>query len=188
MNIHTQPGRGPGQLDLTASKDNDEPTPTEFRGMLINACADFDASMGDTKPIETAEEAVDNALARGRVRYPGGQLVPVVQEPEPDDDENAVWGIEAQAEIEISRLPGGSVLIHEPPGPGTQAEGERIVVTAGNAVAFARRVLWAAGFKGVLIATSAGGGYCDLEDGDTAGEFAPERQKPGYGPVAGGAG
>lgn len=113
------------------------------------------------------------------------QLVTVAhepeQEPEPDDDGNTVWGIEPQAEIEISRLPGGSVLIHEPPGPGTQSEGESIVVAPRNVVTFAYNVLAAAGFKGVLIATGAGGGYCDLEDGDTPDKYAPERQKPGYG-------
>lgn len=40
--------------------DLDEPTPTQKRKMLIAGCEDFDAKF---KP-ETAEEAVDNFLAR----------------------------------------------------------------------------------------------------------------------------
>ena len=38
---------------------------------------------------------------------------------------------------------------------------------------FARCILWAAGFKSVLIATGdGGGGYRDVEDGDSPERFA----------------
>jgi hypothetical protein len=37
----------------------------------------------------------------------------------------------------------------------------------------ARSILWAAGFKGPLIATyDSGGGYCDAEDGELPEHFA----------------
>jgi hypothetical protein len=47
----------------------------------------------------------------------------------------------------------------------------RVFVTRGNAVQLARNILFAAGFKGVLIATCVGGGYADVEDGDLPEHF-----------------
>lgn len=193
------------QLDLISPAANggaQAPTEAEARRFLKNAMRDamslFPAENTKEAMLEALSgndgvmnAALDEMLRRIGPNSPGtmaeaaaGTALVVMPEAEAaeDDDANAVWGIEAQAEIEISRLPGGSVLVHELPGPGTQSEGERIVVTAGNAVAFARRVLLAAGFKGVLIATcGGGGGYCDLEDGDLPERYAPENQKPGYG-------
>ena len=150
------------QLDLI-----EDQTPTEFRQMLINGLADFDAKV---KP-ESAEEVVDAMLASGKVRFPGGgnSLVPV-NEPEPEEEET-FWCIPPQAEIEISKLPGGAVRIHQVPGPGTQSEGETITVAQNNAVALARRILWAAGWQAVLIAAGSGGGYVDVNDGDIPGDF-----------------
>jgi hypothetical protein len=46
-----------------------------------------------------------------------------------------------------------------------------VFVTRGNAVQLARNILFAAGFKGVLIATCVGGGYADVEDGDLPEHF-----------------
>jgi hypothetical protein len=60
-----------GDTEVAATAENASaatPSPTEFRHMLIEATKDF-----DTKMTETAEEAVDNALASGKVKYPAAE-------------------------------------------------------------------------------------------------------------------
>lgn len=88
--------------------------------------------------------------------------------PEPEkrasepDTENLFWEIPRQDEITFRKV-GGSVLVEQVTGLG---ESYSIEVSLGNAVGFARRVLWAAGFKYVnLSAGDNGMTWIDLDDG-----------------------
>lgn len=68
-------------LGIAEPLGNSPPTPTERRHMLIEGCKDFDRM----HPPETAEEAVDNAIAKRVVSLAPGQCPPppgVVDEPE----------------------------------------------------------------------------------------------------------
>jgi hypothetical protein len=84
------------------------------------------------------------------------------------DDEPTSWGIERQLEIIVRSCTDGSINIEQEGDHGSAHEDGGIVMVAqSNAVALARRILWAAGFKGILISKTTGGGYEDLNDGDT---------------------
>jgi hypothetical protein len=74
------------------------------------------------------------------------------------------WGIPSQDRIECSATNDDEIEI-EQISPVHPDENVRIHVARSNAVRLARSVLFAAGFKSVLIATADGGGLCDLEDG-----------------------
>jgi YHS domain-containing protein len=96
--------------------------------------------------------------------------LPAVIPPEPKDAPQATpddycWVVPFQPRIECSRTNDDEVEI-EQLSPFHPDENVRIHVARSNAVRLARCILWATGFKGVLIAsTDGGGGYSDVEDG-----------------------
>lgn len=86
------------------------------------------------------------------------------------------WGIPPQREIRVSTISDGDIEIEEISPLGSD-EDARIVVNVSNAVRMARSILYAAGFQGILIATTdGGGGYRDLDDGAEAWQFERERE------------
>jgi hypothetical protein len=85
--------------------------------------------------------------------------------------EDYCWVVPFQPRIECSRTNDDEVEI-EQFSPIHSDENVRIHVARSNAVWLARCILWAAGFKSVLIATGdGGGGYRDVEDGDLPEHF-----------------
>lgn len=72
--------------------------------------------------------------------------------------------IPRQAEITVEEMRDGNIRIEQEDERG--GDNTIVVLSRMNAVQFARMVLWAAGFKHVVIATRAQGGFVDLEDGD----------------------
>jgi hypothetical protein len=76
---------------------------------------------------------------------------------------NWYWSVPRQDEIACMATTDGEIEIEQ--------NDRRVFVTRGNAVLLARNILYAAGFKGVLIATCVGGGYADVEDGDLPEHF-----------------
>jgi hypothetical protein len=152
------------RLGIAEPLGNSTPSPTERRHMLIEGVKDFDARV---KP-ESAEEAVDNAIADGKISTTG------------DADGYTFWPIPRQATIECREQPGGGVEIWQE-GQHGGADETIIHVAAGNAVMLARHILYAAGFLTVGIYTHEKAGNVDLENGDLASNFYDE--KPGYGPV-----
>jgi hypothetical protein len=90
----------------------DEPTPTEFRSMLIEGTKDFDNKF----PQETAEEAVDNAIAKGVVSLAPGKCPPppgVVDEPryDPFDPKDGDIVVPHQPAIAVYENTSGAVVI-----------------------------------------------------------------------------
>jgi hypothetical protein len=96
--------------------------------------------------------------------------LPAVIPPKPKDAPEAppddfCWSVPHQNRIECSPTMDDEIEI-EQLSPLGESENTRIFVTRSNAVQLARSILYAAGFKGVLIATTdGGGGYSDVEDG-----------------------
>ena len=89
-----------------------------------------------------------------------------------DDSADYCWAVPSQARIECWATNGDEIEI-EQISPVHEDENIRIDVARSNAVRLARCILWAAGFKSVLIATGdGGGGYRDIEDGDLPEHFA----------------
>jgi hypothetical protein len=86
--------------------------------------------------------------------------------------EDYCWVVPFQPRIECSLTNDVEIEI-EQISPIHEDENIRIDVARSNAVRLARCILWAAGFKSVLIATGdGGGGYRDIEDGDLPEHFA----------------
>jgi hypothetical protein len=89
-----------------------------------------------------------------------------------DDSADYCWAVPSQARIECWATNEDEIEI-EQISPIHEDENIRIDVARSNAVRLARCILWAAGFKSVLIATGdGGGGYRDIEDGDLPEHFA----------------
>jgi hypothetical protein len=89
-----------------------------------------------------------------------------------DDSADRCWAVPFQAHIECSLTNDDEIEI-EQISPVHEDENIRIDVARSNAVRLARCILWAAGFKSVLIATGdGGGGYRDVEDGGLPEHFA----------------
>lgn len=80
-----------------------------------------------------------------------------------------------QSELRIARTENGSVSIFEPPGNGTQPDGETVMVAPENVVTFVRKVLRVAGFPDVEIIVKDQGERCsfptELLDGDRASDL-----------------
>jgi hypothetical protein len=88
-----------------------------------------------------------------------------------EDHSNWCWSVPHQARIECAATVDGEVEI-EQINPLGVSDNQRIWVSRGNAVQLARNILFATGFKGILIATTdGGGGYRDVEDGDLPKHF-----------------
>jgi hypothetical protein len=104
-------------------------------------------------------------------------LPAVLDQPRPKDEpadtaEDICWVVPFQPRIECWATNEDEIEI-EQISPIHEDENIRIDVARSNAVRLARCILWAAGFKSVLIATSdGGGGYRDVEDGDLPEHFA----------------
>jgi hypothetical protein len=63
---HKTVGSARERLGLASPLGNSPPTPTEQRHMLIEGCKDFDKRYPPgPSDVQTAEEAVDNAIAKG---------------------------------------------------------------------------------------------------------------------------
>jgi hypothetical protein len=89
-----------------------------------------------------------------------------------EDGSGYCWAVPSQDRIECSPTNDDEIEI-EQISPVHADENVRIHVARSNAVRLARCILWAAGFKSVLIATGdGGGGYRDVEDGDLPEHFA----------------
>jgi hypothetical protein len=102
--------------------------------------------------------------------------LPAVTEPPEKDapaaSEDYCWVVPFQPRIECSLTNDDEIEI-EQISPIHEDENIRIDVARSNAVRLARCILWAAGFKSVLIATGdGGGGYRDIEDGALPEHFA----------------
>ena len=86
-------------------------------------------------------------------------------EHESDEQPNEwCWSIEPQAEIHVWAVKDGSIEI-EQKSPLGEENDQHILVAAPNAVRLARTILYAAGFKNIVIATGTGGSLVDVEDG-----------------------
>jgi hypothetical protein len=92
--------------------------------------------------------------------------LPAVIEPKPksEDGGGLCWAVPHQRRIECWATNDDEIEIEEYSERG-ESDNVRICVARCNAVRLARSILYATGFKGVLIATGAKGGYCDVEDG-----------------------
>jgi hypothetical protein len=176
------------------------PTPTEHRQMLINAGEAFDAKYPPgPSEVRAAEEAVDNAIAEGKIGYanagrggvgdevaarPCVNVREIVSKLAPEDDPNMqmYWHIPHQAAIECRALVNGGVEVWQ---EGQNGDDEAVIihVAAGNVVQLARHMLYAAGFKNIGIYTHERAGNVDVEDGHLASNFYEDDDKPGYGPV-----
>jgi hypothetical protein len=127
---HKTVGAWRARLETNSPPGNSAPTPTEFRGMLIEGVKDFDANV---KP-ETAEEAVDNALAKGIVKpplVPGSKCPPppgVVDEPEEDffSPDSTTMVIPHQPAIAVYENTLGAVVIRQEQDFGDD-DGDRII-------------------------------------------------------------
>lgn len=112
-----------------------------------------------------------NAAQRGEasVGVVAAQALGVAPEPvkpaSEQKDEELVWEIPRQDEITF-RKDGDSVLIEQTDGVG---DSYSIRISLPNAVGFARRVLWAAGFDYVMLSAGDNGmTWIDLDDGAEA--------------------
>lgn len=158
----------------TSSTNSPEPTPTDRRHMLIAGAEDFTAKFPEWVDGRTAEQQVDDAIAKGIVSLATGG---------DEDGKDVCWTIPHQARIECSLTPNGDVQIWQEGQHGLDDD-DRIHVAPRNAVALARCILFAAGFKSIgIYAYVAGGGCVDLEDGDTPEAQGRAEKKQGYGVV-----
>lgn len=113
----------------------------------------------------------DTVTEEIRATTPEATAKPIMHEP---------WQgrIDRQYSIEIAGVNNcGSIDVHiEQEGQhGYGEESAVVIVSASNAVRFARMVLWAAGFKAVTIAAMPRPGqYLDIEDGAEADQFTWE--------------
>jgi hypothetical protein len=65
---HKTVGSWREKLGIASPLGNSPPTPTEHRHMLIEGCKDFDKKFPPgPSEVRTAEEAVDNAIAEGKI-------------------------------------------------------------------------------------------------------------------------
>jgi hypothetical protein len=160
------------RLGIASRLGNSPPTPTEQRHMLIAAATDFNKRY-PPGPSETgtAEEQVDEAIAKGVVKLAPG-----------DPDLEVYWQIPRQAAIECRALVGGGVEIWQ---EGQHGGGDDVIihVAAANVVNLARLMLYAAGFKNIGIYTHERGGNVDIDDGHLASNYYEDDNKHGYGPV-----
>lgn len=165
-----------GQLPLDRGASRPPPTPTEQRRLLVNGAAEFNRNH-PPRPGEpqTAEEAVDDALAKGVVRL-HTQVALLDRHDAIEADAAAaparggvepVYSIQHQAQIECRALVDGGVEITQAGQHGPD-EDATIHVAAGNVVRLARLLLLAAGFRDPGVISDTGRGCVDLIDGDTA--------------------
>ncbi|MBP1092994.1 hypothetical protein [Bradyrhizobium diazoefficiens] len=169
---HKTVGAARERMGIACPLGNSPPTPTERRAMLIAGAADFMAKHPEQHDGTTAEEAVDAAVAAGKISLAPGPN---------EDDMDLCWIIPRQALIECRPTHDGTVEIWQQGQLGPDDD-QRIDVAPRNAVALARRILWAAGFKSIgIFAYVKGAGCVDLEDGDEPESVRCE--PPGYGPV-----
>jgi hypothetical protein len=85
--------------------------------------------------------------------------------------EDYCWVVPFQPRIECSQTNDDEIEIEEI-SPIHEDENVRIHVARSNAVRLARAILFATGFKSVLIATlDGGGGYTDIKDGSLPEQF-----------------
>jgi hypothetical protein len=169
---HKTVGAARDRMGIASPLGNSPPTPTEQRHMLIEGCKDFDKRYPPgPADVKAAEEAVDNAIAKGVVKLA----------PEEDPNMQQYWHIPHQAGIECRALTNGGVEIWQ---EGQHGANEDVIihVAAGNVVMLARHLLYAAGFRSIGIYTYEKGGNVDVEDGHLASNFYDD-DKPGYGPV-----
>lgn len=94
----------------------------------------------------------------------GGPLSGEDPEDQPENEGDYYWFVPAQDRIEVMGTKEGTVEIHQI-SPLGNSEDVRIDVAQANCVRLARMILWAAGFKVVLIAQGGPGGWTDLDDG-----------------------
>jgi hypothetical protein len=99
-------------LGIAEPLGNSPPTPTERRHMLIEGCKDFDRMHSP----ETAEEAVDNAIAKRVVSLAPGQCPPppgVVDEPkyDPFDPKEGDMVIAHQPAVAVYENTSGAIVI-----------------------------------------------------------------------------
>jgi hypothetical protein len=65
---HKTVGSWREKLGIASQLGNSPPTPTGYRHMLIEGCKDFDKKFPPgPSEVRTAEEAVDNAIAEGKI-------------------------------------------------------------------------------------------------------------------------
>jgi hypothetical protein len=125
------------------------------------------ANTDDDKPAAHAPDVLADAIARHRE----------IEAADLADETDFVWVIPSQLEITTRALTNGGVEIWQDGQFGAD-EAVTIHVAAHNAVQLARSILWAAGFKTVLIATGGAGGWSDVEDGDTPDNFPAPTPRP----------
>jgi hypothetical protein len=109
---HKTVGAARERLGIASPLGNSPSTATERRNMLIAGCKDFDRM----HPPETAEEAVDNAIAKRVVSLAPGQCPPppgVVNKPkyDPFDPNEGDMVIPHQPAIAVYENTSGAVVI-----------------------------------------------------------------------------
>ena len=191
MNVHLTAER---PLD----HETKPPTATERHAMLIAAGKEFEAKHPNETVEETANRmiAAGEFTSHQTCAHCGVQFEPrrgtggrpqkfcnesckrssqrtqrTSQHPPTPNEASAVeledfcWKIAHQDEIVVSATTNGEIELEQ------RSEDTRIFVTRSNAVHLARCILYATGFGSVLIATGAGGGWCDVDDGDLPEHF-----------------
>jgi hypothetical protein len=109
--------------------------------------------------------------ARSHVAGLPAVIPPAEKDAPADTPEDRCWSVQEQSRIECSATVDNEIEI-EQLSPLHPDENVRIHVARSNAVRLARCILFATGFKSVLIATGdGGGGYSDVEDGDLPERF-----------------
>jgi hypothetical protein len=128
-------------------------------------------------PCRAAYHASERQRGQRSPTLDAPSTLPAVIQPKPGPapaatDEGYCWAVPQQARIECWLTNDDEVEIEET-SEQHDSENVRITVTRGNAVQLARSILFAAGFKTVLIATAVKGGYCycDVEDGNLPEQF-----------------
>jgi hypothetical protein len=130
------------------------------------------ADCGNTVPPIPATPCNGKGGANKPDTYP--QVIDLLPRDRPTDavsGDDLCWTVERQDLIEVMGVRDGSIEIIQR-SPLGEDDDECVTVASRNVVALARRILWAAGFNAVLIATGGRGGYSDLADGSVPEDFA----------------
>jgi hypothetical protein len=130
-----------------------KPASAPIRSILIRGGQDSDKRL--------IRETSDKAEHRPPAEKQGGPPVEA-------NSKHLCWIVPRQDEVIVFSTFEGTIEI-EQKSPLGQAEDQRVIIVTSNAVQVARMILWAAGWRSILIATGDDGrGYRDLEDGDLA--------------------
>jgi len=116
--------------------------------------------------LELINSPAANGGAQVAAGHPVRALVPIAQ---PDDGK--CWALPRQDRMEVYATNDDTIEIVQI-SPMGESEDVRIDIARSNAVALARRILYAAGFSGLCLGGAVNGrGYYDLHDGSLPEHF-----------------